>query len=213
MTQDPWANAPQQQADPFATPAPPGGSVDFNVLNNCLLMFEVHRVEDHVPTVHTKPGEKSPAVAATVHIIDGPMAGQVIDSALIFPKILQSQLSPRVGAKVLGRLFQGQGKPGQSPPWTLAEATPQDRAAALEYLNRLQSGQMQAPAQQPPAQQQQYAQPQQQLPPQQYQAPPPAQQPPPMQQPPSQQPQQQQPQYPQAPPPADPNAGYGQPPY
>lgn len=118
----------------FAAPAAPSGGLDFQALNTKLLLLEVLAVEDHVPTVHTKPGEKSPAIRANVTVLDGAQAGNVNEDTLIFPKILQSQLRSKVGQKVVGRLGQGQGKPGQDPPWTLAVATPDDYAVAEAYV-------------------------------------------------------------------------------
>lgn len=118
----------------FATPAAPSGGLDFKELNGSLLLIEVLSVEEHVPTVHTKPGEKSPAVRANIVILDGAQAGEKHDDTLIFPKILQSQLKGRVGQKVLGRLGQGVAKPGQSAPWQLAEATAEEIAKAEAWV-------------------------------------------------------------------------------
>lgn len=118
----------------FAAPAAPSGGLDFQALNTKLLLVEVLAVEDHVPTVHTKPGEKSPAVRANVTVLDGDPAGETFEDTLIFPKILQSQIRAKVGQKVLGRLTQGQAKPGQSAPWVLAEATPADVSVAEAWV-------------------------------------------------------------------------------
>jgi len=118
------------QQDEFAQPGVPGGSFDYNDYNGSLLLFEVVGLEDHIPTVNTKPGEKSPAVRADLHVLDGPHAGKDHIDALIFPKILQSQLRRMVGQRVLGRLGQGIAKPGQTAPWTLSPATPADLATA-----------------------------------------------------------------------------------
>lgn len=118
----------------FATPATPSGGLDFKELNGSLLLIDVTGVEEHVPTVHTKPGEKSPAVRGDVVILDGPKAGERHEDTLIFPKVLQSQLKTRVGQKVLGRLGQGVAKPGQSAPWQLAEATAAEIATAEAWV-------------------------------------------------------------------------------
>lgn len=118
----------------FATPSAPSGGIDFKNYNGSLLLIDVLAVEAHVPTVHTKPGEQSPAVRANVAVIDGPGAGEKFDDTLIFPKILQSQTKAHVGEKVLGRLGQGVAKPGQSAPWQLAEATAADIAKAEAWV-------------------------------------------------------------------------------
>lgn len=119
----------------FAAPSAPSGGIDFKDFNGALLLIEVLGVEDHVPTVHTKPGEKSPAVRANVVVLDGARVGEKFDDTLIFPKVLQSQTKTHVGEKVLGRLGQGVAKPGQSAPWQLAEATAPDVAVAEAWVN------------------------------------------------------------------------------
>ena len=53
------------------------------------------------------------------------------------PKVLAVQLRPRIGQKVLGRLGQGQAKPGQDAPWVLAEATESDVDVALAFLAKI----------------------------------------------------------------------------
>lgn len=120
----------------FAAPSAPSGGIDFKDYNGALLLIDVLGVEDHVPTVHTKPGEKSPAVRANVVVLDGPQAGTKYDDTLIFPKILQSQTKTHVGEKVLGRLGQGTAKPGQSAPWQLAEASAEDVAKAQAWVTQ-----------------------------------------------------------------------------
>lgn len=119
---------------PFAKPAAPTGGIDFKQLLGALLVIDVISVEEHVPTVHTKPGEKSPAVKADVYVLDGAQQGEEYPSTLIFPRILQSQLGRSVGQKVIGRLTQGSAKPGQSAPWMLEEATDADNAAGEKWL-------------------------------------------------------------------------------
>lgn len=121
------------QQDEFARPGKPGESFDYNDYKGSLLLFDVIGLEDHIPTVNTKPGEKSPAVRADLFVLDGPKANTEHIDALIFPKILQSQLRRMVGQRVLGRLGQGVAKPGQTAPWTLAEATDADVSRAREW--------------------------------------------------------------------------------
>lgn len=128
----------------FATPAAPSGGLDYNEINRSLLLVQVITVEDHVPTVHTKPGEKSPAVRGNVTVLDGAKAGESYEDTLIFPKVLQSQLRGRVGQLVLGRLTQGMAKPGQSAPWQLAEATPEDIAVADNHMRKAAASSVQS---------------------------------------------------------------------
>lgn len=117
----------------FADPASPSG-IDYQELKGSLLMFEVTGLEDHIPTSVSKPGEKSPAVRVNLTILDGSQAGTRVEDSLVFPKVLQGQLRSRVGQLVLGRLTQGQAKPGQSAPWKLDPANAEDRATAEKFL-------------------------------------------------------------------------------
>lgn len=133
--------------NPFAAPAAATGGVDLKTLIGALLIIEPHSVEEGIQTVHGP----SSAVRATVHVVDGPTAGEVHEDTLLFPKVLQGQLRTRIGQKVLGRLGQGVAKPGQSAPWVIQEAQPADVQAGTEYLSRAQSGQFTAPAASTPA--------------------------------------------------------------
>lgn len=118
-------------ASPFAAPAESSG-VKWDDLNGALLIFTVHAVEEGIPTTF---GDKD-AVRADVDVVDGPKAGERYPDALVFGLVLIGQLRPNVGSKVLGRLGQGNAKPGQKPPWLLAEATEQDTNAATAHLNK-----------------------------------------------------------------------------
>lgn len=124
------------QQDEFADPGTPGSPFDYNDYNGSLLLFEVIGLEDHIPTINTKPGEKSPAVRADLYVLDGPHTGKQHIDALVFPKILQSQLRRMVGQRVLGRLTQGVAQPGKNAPWTLTPATAADLATARAWSQR-----------------------------------------------------------------------------
>lgn len=113
----------------FAAPATPTG-IEWATLNGALLIIEPVEV---VKDIATNFGTTD-AVRATVTVIDGPKANEVFEDTLVFPKVLQAQLNSRLGQKVLGRLGQGQAKPGQSAPWMLQTATPQDEQTATTYL-------------------------------------------------------------------------------
>ena len=121
----------------FASPATASG-IDWKALNGALLLITPLSVEDGIKTVH---GDAS-AVRADVVALDGAEKGEEYPDTLIFPKVLQGQLRSRVGSKVLGRLGQGNAKPGQSPPWILAEATAEDTNIGKAYI----AGQIAAPA-------------------------------------------------------------------
>lgn len=120
--------------DPFADPSS-GDFINFNDLQGCLLLFNVLSLEEHVPTVHTVAGEKSPAIRADVDVLDGTAKGQTFANALVFPTVLRSQLSPNVGGRVLGRLAKGDAKPGKNAPWTLQVATDADRELGRQFLS------------------------------------------------------------------------------
>ncbi len=113
----------------FAEPASSTG-IEWGTLNGCLLIVQPSEV---VRGIVTSLGPRD-AVRATVTVIDGPHAGTNYPDTLIFPKVLQSQVSSRIGQMVLGRLGQGQAKPGQNPPWMLNPAGPADQQAAGAYL-------------------------------------------------------------------------------
>jgi len=113
----------------FEAPAASGG-VTWENLKGALLVIEPHKVEEKIATSF---GEKE-AVRADVHVIDGPQKGETHLDTLIFPGVLIGQTRSMLGKKVLGRLGQGAGKPGQKPPWKLEEATAADQAAAQAWL-------------------------------------------------------------------------------
>ena len=118
-------------AEPFAAPATAGAGVDLKALNGALLLITVHSLETGINTVHGL----SDAIKADVVVLDGAEKGEEYTDTLLFPKVLQSQLKSRIGAKVLGRLGQGTAKPGQSAPWVLAEATDADTKVGMAYIS------------------------------------------------------------------------------
>ena len=119
-------------ADQFDNPGT-ASALDLAELNGSLLLIKPIRVE---VGIHTTLGPKD-ATVADVHILDGDSAGEVAGEAFIWPKVLQVQLRSLVGTGrwCLGRLGQGVAKPGQSPPWKLADPTDADKDAARRYLN------------------------------------------------------------------------------
>lgn len=114
----------------FSPPAAASGGIDWGTLNGCLLIVQPTEIVNQIATSFGP----SDAVRANVIIVDGPEAGTHYDDTLIFPKVLKSQLTSKVGQTVLGRLGQGQAKPGQNAPWTLNPAGPADEAAAVKVL-------------------------------------------------------------------------------
>lgn len=116
----------------FGTPAAPGGTeVPMNDLLGTLLLFTV---KEHLPEMETVHGPARP-VSCSVAVLDGDLKGEVYDDALIFPRVLISQLKHAVGGgKVLGRLIQGEKKPGKNAPWKLDDPTEDDKATGRKYL-------------------------------------------------------------------------------
>lgn len=117
-------------SNPFASPGTPGSGIDYAALHKHLLLIEPTSVEKDIKTVY---GDKE-AVRATVTVLDGPDAGTQHTDTLIFPGLLIGQLRGKIGEKVLGRLAQGNGKPGQKPPWLLTEASEDDIKIGTAYL-------------------------------------------------------------------------------
>lgn len=114
----------------FEQPPAPGGGIKWDDHKGALLLIEPTSFEAQVNTSFG-PAD---AVKANVHVIDGPGAGDSYTDTMIFPKLLVSQTKPLLGKKVLGRLGQGQGKPGQSAPWLLNEATPEDNTKGEAWV-------------------------------------------------------------------------------
>lgn len=108
--------------------------IEWKELHGSLLLIKPHEVIAEMATVHGT----SSAVRADVIVLDGDKADEVYDDTLIFPKLIQSQVKSKIGGMVLGRLGQGNKKPGQSPPWTLSAATEDDKKKGRAYLEKTQ---------------------------------------------------------------------------
>lgn len=115
----------------FASPGTSSG-IDWEALKGSLLVVEATAVETGIKTSF---GDKD-AVRATVSVLDGDSAGESYPDTLVFPSVLIGQLRSRIGQKVLGRLGQGNAKPGQKPPWLLQDATDADKQAAATWLSQ-----------------------------------------------------------------------------
>lgn len=111
----------------FSQPSAPSGGITWADHKGHLLLIEPEAFESGFKTSF---GDAD-VVKATISDID---SGDVFDDGLIFPKLLVSQTKGQIGQKVLGRLGQGQAKPGQSAPWLLEAASAEDIAAAEKWL-------------------------------------------------------------------------------
>lgn len=113
----------------FANPAAASG-LPIQDLDGVLLLVEPFTQEHDVRTDY---GPKDP-IRGDVTALDGDYTGEVYADTLIFPLVLISQLKTRIGQMVVGRLMQGVAKPGQKPPWKLADPTPADLKVAAAYV-------------------------------------------------------------------------------
>lgn len=116
----------------FSQPSAPSNGIRWADHLGKLVLVEPESYETGIKTVH---GDKD-AIKGRVSVLSGPAEAEVYDDALIFGGVLVSQLKNRMGEKVLGRLAQGDAKPGQNPPWKLNEASEEDIAKATAYVQK-----------------------------------------------------------------------------
>lgn len=123
-------------AKQIVSATPGGDGITWGDFKGKLLVVEPLGVE-HMVTQYSK-GVEQECVRANVYAVlskDGSKS-EAFEDTLIFPKVLISQTKKGIGSYVVGRLTQGNAKPGQDAPWTLAEATAADLKAAGEFLAR-----------------------------------------------------------------------------
>ena len=114
----------------YAIPAEGGGDkLPLKDLLGALLRIDVLELKNGMQTSFGV----SDAVRCNVAALDGDHKAEVWNDALVFPRVLASQLRPSLGKVVLGRLGQGQAKSGQSAPWLLSAPTGEDIAVAQKY--------------------------------------------------------------------------------
>lgn len=128
-------------SNPFERPASATG-IQWADHKGRLLLVEPKAFETGIST---SLGDKD-AVRADVTIIDAPGQPEEYVDTLIFPRALIGQTKSMVGKKVLGRLGQGQAKPGQSAPWRLEDPTPGDIEVGKKYLESRTASPFTAPA-------------------------------------------------------------------
>jgi hypothetical protein len=104
--------APAQQGDLFQ-PA--------DCLGHTMIVAPTEFIE-HLQTVNTKPGEKSPAIRVNVVDFAAPDAPVVYRGALWFG-VISGNLRRQVGSFLAGRMGQGQASPGRNAPWQLDDVT------------------------------------------------------------------------------------------
>lgn len=126
------AKAAPADDDEFASGAP---TSDFKIseVEGELVLITPLSVEEDIDTVHGS----ADAIKANIVVLDEkkPAKSESHDGALIFQRVLQSQLGPFVGKrKVLGRIGRGVAKKGQDAPYVIEDPTEADKAVAREYL-------------------------------------------------------------------------------
>lgn len=123
-------------SDMFDGPSSSTG-IKWEDVHGRLLLITPHSVETDIKTSF---GDTD-AVRADVVILDGPGAPDEYRDTLIFPKVLQSQVRSNAGTgrMNLGRLGQGNKKPGQSAPWMLGDPTDADKDIARAHIASTQT--------------------------------------------------------------------------
>jgi hypothetical protein len=122
----------------FSSPASTQG-IDLDAANGHLLLVSPLSQEKDVSTVH---GLADP-IRANVVDLD---TDEQYEDILIFPRVLISQLKPKIGDKVLGRLGKGTAKAGQSAPWVLADFTDADAKKATAWIEQTSRKQFSSPS-------------------------------------------------------------------
>lgn len=112
--------------DEFGRPATTVG-IDWEAENGNLLALKGLEIKYAIPTEY---GESDVVIARAV-IVDGPNAGTVVEEQYVFPKILQRSLKP-LNRVIVGRLYQGEKKGKNNPPWLLRDPSDAEFAQAQQ---------------------------------------------------------------------------------
>jgi hypothetical protein len=109
-------------------------AIDWTDQKGRLLLVQAHSLETGIKTEF---GETD-AVRADIVILDAEGGPEELSDVLIFPKVLQGQVRKNIGTgrRNLGRLGQGEKKPGKSAPWLLQDPTDADKASARAYISK-----------------------------------------------------------------------------
>jgi hypothetical protein len=127
-------------SDMFTNPASASAGITWSEARGHLLLISPVSQEKGIQTSFGL----TDAIRATVvdlDVKDSSGMPTVYDDTLVFPKVLQSQLRPKIGGRVLGRLGQGLAKSGQDAPWTLNDFSPEDADLASRYLTHVAKSQ------------------------------------------------------------------------
>lgn len=111
------------------------GKADYFEIKKYVGALALIAVNEYLPAFTTTMGV-SKAVKAKVAILDGPYAGDVYPDAMFFGKKIVPQMSGQIGSVMLGRIGQGQARPGQSAPYQLDDFTPEDAKLANDWVDK-----------------------------------------------------------------------------
>lgn len=115
-------SAPQQNGDQLN---------QSEVENHTMLVCPTEFIP-HIPTVHTKAGEQSPAIRCNViDLTDGALTKY---TGVLWFGVISNSLKRQIGETVLGRMVKGQATPGKNPPWQLADIMTEQ--AWVDYANQ-----------------------------------------------------------------------------
>lgn len=116
-------SAPQQNGDQLN---------QSDVENHTMIVCPLEHIP-HIPTVHTKPGEQSPAIRVNVVDFADPSGVPVKYSGVLWFGVISNSLKRQIGETVLARMSKGQATPGKNPPWQLADVMGEQ--AWVDYAN------------------------------------------------------------------------------
>jgi hypothetical protein len=109
-------------------------------LNHTMIVAPTEFIE-HIPTVNTKPGEKSPAIRVNVADFVDPN-NVVIYRGVLWFGVISGSLRRQIGSFLASRMGQGTASPGRNAPWQLVDVTGEaDWMAFLSnWLDNTQAG-------------------------------------------------------------------------
>lgn len=102
---------------------------DFFTIKNHVGDLVIIAVNEFMPNFPTAMGTRD-TIKAEIAVVDGKNKGARYAEALIFGSKLVPQLRNKVGSVVLGRINTGLAKAGQSAPYILDKASPQEYDSA-----------------------------------------------------------------------------------
>lgn len=105
-------SAPQQMGDMLS---------QADCLGHTLIVAPTEYI-DHIPTVNTKPGEKSPAIRVNVADFADP-DNPVIYRGVLWFGVMAGALRRSIGECLAARMGQGTASPGRNAPWQLIDVT------------------------------------------------------------------------------------------